>query len=309
MTTSPYDNLPKYIDVEVTPSPAPVVETEAPKPAHQRPNVAHERPKAAPKPPKPASMIPLTPPPKYAGLSIKNLQGCFEYILPFEESLLVPDTMPDMQKVLFAEGRVDLAQPLKASYDKNDFLAGDITAYTVYRPVRSAPSPSAGPAAYNDCPVDVVKSVIPFKTDKCWAGAAGDSFRPTVTVRTVTAEMINERKFIVRGELLIKMSCIESCEMNVFKEASDDDLITLKSCVKATCLDHEASDTIEISQDITIRDDEPSPVKILKTAIDVVEKPQAADFRKAGDKCGSPSRCALHRRGRRRSEKAVQSHQ
>ncbi|MBR3788019.1 MAG: DUF3794 domain-containing protein [Firmicutes bacterium] len=288
MTTSPYDNLPKYIDVEVTPPPAPVVETakdrnaehglQPPNPAQERPNVAHEtpkpahqRPKAAPKSPKPATMIPLTPPPKYAGLSIKNLQGCFEYILPFEESLLVPDTMPDMQKALFAEGRVDLAQPLKASYDKNDFLAGDITAYTVYRPVRSAPSPVAGPAAYNDCPIDVVKSIIPFKTDKCWAGAAGDSFRPTVTVRTITAEMINERKFIVRGELLINMSCIESCEMNVFKEAADGDLVTLKNCVKATCLDHEVSDTIEISQDITIRDDEPSPVKILKTAIDVVE--------------------------------------
>ena len=128
MTTSPYDNLPKYIDVEVTPPPAPVVETakdrnaehglQPPNPAQERPNVAHEtpkpahqRPKAAPKPPKPATMIPLTPPPKYAGLSIKNLQGCFEYILPFEESLLVPDTMPDMQKALFAEGRADLAQP------------------------------------------------------------------------------------------------------------------------------------------------------------------------------------------------------
>jgi len=281
MTTSPYDNLPKYIDVEVAPPPVPVVETaeernaehdlQPPKPAHQRPNVAHERPKPAPKPPKPASMIPLTPPPKYASLSIKNLQGCFEYILPFEESLLVPDTMSDMQKALFAEGRVDLAQPLKASYDKNDFLAGDITAYTVYRPVRSVPSPSAGPAAYNDCPVDVVKSIIPFKTDKCWAGAAGDSFRPTVTIRTITAEMINERKFIVRGELLIKMSCIESCEMNVFKEAADDDLVTLKNCVKATCLDYEASDTIEISQDITIRDDEPAPVKILKTNVHVAE--------------------------------------
>ncbi|MBR2620216.1 MAG: DUF3794 domain-containing protein, partial [Firmicutes bacterium] len=72
-------------------------------------------------------------------------------------------------------------------------------------------------------------------------------------------------------ELLIKMSCIESCEMNVFKEAADGDLVTLKNCVKATCLDHEASDTIEISQDITIKDDEPAPVKILKTTINVAE--------------------------------------
>lgn len=297
MTTSPYDNLPsgnnditpKYVDVEIAPPPAPIVDTagiinakkdaqlpkvaqERPKAAQEKPKVAQERPKAAPTTvQKPAKTIPLTPPPQYANISIKNLQGHCEYILPFEESLLVPDTMPDMQKVLFAEGRVDLSQPLKTSYDRNDFLSGSITAYTVYRPVPSTPSPAAGPAAYNDCPVDVVKSTIPFKTDKCWASAVGDSFRPTVSIRTITAEMINERKFIVRGELLIKMSCIADCEMKVFKEASDKDLVTLKSCAKATCLDNEMSDTAEISQDITIKDDQPSPVKILKTSIDVVE--------------------------------------
>lgn len=271
MTTTPYDNLPKYVDVELTPPPAPVVETtpvEAKEPVKPKPAPARLTP---PAPAKPAKTVPLSSPPKYANVNIKNFRGCFEYILPFEESLLVPDTMPDMQKVLFAEGRVDLAQPLKASYDKNDFLAGDITAYTVYRPVPTTPSPSAGPAAYNDCPVDVVKSVIPFKTDRCWANAAGDTFRPTVSIRNITAEMINERKFIVRGELLIKMSSIADCEMKVFKEAADTDLITLKNCAKATCLDNELSDTAEISQEITLRDDQPSPVKILKTSITVVE--------------------------------------
>ncbi len=303
MTTSPYDNLPSgnkditpnmtapedngdkrpiYVDVEVTPPPAPIVDTadtinvnndeRPPKAAQKRSKVAPVKPKSTPDiMQKPAKTVPLTPPPQYANINIKNLQSRCEYILPFEESLLVPDTMPDMQKVLFAEGRVDLSQPLKASYDKNDFLSGDITAYTVYRPVSSTLSPSAGPAAYNDCPVDVVKSTIPFKTDKCWASAVGDSFRPTVSVKSINAEMINERKFIVRGELLIRISCIADHELKVFKESSDKDLVTLKDSVKATCLDNEFSDTAEISQDITIRDDQPAPVKILKTSIDAVE--------------------------------------
>lgn len=261
MTTSPYDSLPsgnkdikpKYVDVQITPPPAPIVDT-APKPAVHSPKT-----------------VPLTPPPQYSNINIKNLRGCFEYVLPFEESLLVPDTMPDMQKVLFAEGRADLAQPLKLNYDKNDFLAGDITAYTVYRPVPAPPSPAAGPAAYNDCPVDVVKSVIPFKTDKCWSGSADDSFKPTVTVRTISAEMINERKFIVRGELLIKTTCISDCEMKVFKSSVDNDLVTLKRSAKVTSLDCEMSEATEISQEITLNDDQPAPVKILKTSISVVE--------------------------------------
>lgn len=290
------DTAPKYVDVEIAPPPAPIVETASqakpatPTPIKESPPVPQPKPspqmaskpehhtpakpatQMAPKSaPHSAKTVPLVPPPQYTNISIKNLQGHCEYILPFEESLLVPDTMPDMHKVLFAEGRVDLAQPLKASYDKNDFLAGDITAYTVYRPVPSTPSPSAGPAGYNDCPVDVVKSVIPFKTDKCWANASGDSFKPTVTIRSINAEMINERKFIVRGELLIKMSCIADCEMKVFKSSSDNDLITLKGSGKATGLDNEMSETTEISQEITIRDGQPAPVKILKTSINVVE--------------------------------------
>lgn len=276
MTITPYDSLPsgnnditpdtapasepaapKYVDVEIAPPPTPVVETATPIIA------------VPPQPP--VKTVPLSPPPQYSNMHIKNLAGRCEYILPFEESLLVPDTMPDMQKVLFAEGRVDPAQPSKTNYDRNDFLAGDITTYTVYKPTPSIPSPSAGPAAYNDSPVDVVKSVITFKTDKCWENAVGDSFKPIVTIRNISAEMINERKFILKGELLIKMVCISNREMKIFKEASDDELMILKAGAKATALEHEITDSIEISQEITLKEESPAPVKILKTSIRVVE--------------------------------------
>lgn len=251
MTTSPYDNLPSgYIDVEVAPEPPLIVETT---------------------PIKPPQITPLSPPPQYSTLKFKNLCGCYEYILPFEEALLVPDTMADMQKVLFAEGKVSLSHPGKASYDRNDFLAGDITVYTVYRPVPTEPSPAAGPAAYNDCPVDVVKSVITFKTDKCWDAAEGDSFRTSVVIKSVSAEIINERKFMVKGELLIRMTAIADCETKVFKNAADHDIVTAGGSITATVLDHETSDVIEISQEITVREGRPSPAKILESVFDIVE--------------------------------------
>lgn len=231
----------------------------------------------APKPPaapiKTTKTSPLDTLPQYSHQSIKNLQGCFEYILPFEESLLVPDTMSDMQKVLFAEGRADPAQPAKMSYDINDFLSGDITAYTVYKPAPSQHSSAAGPAAYNNTPVDVVKSTIPFKTDKCWPAdsTAGDTFRVKVTLRSITAEMINERKFIIKGELLFNITTIASHELKLFKGSSDNDLITAAESLPVTVLAYETSDSIEISQDITVKEESTTPLRILKTSLDIVE--------------------------------------
>lgn len=216
--------------------------------------------------------VPVDVPPQYSMLGIKNLHGRTEFILPFEEALLVPDTMPDMKSVLFAEGRVTPAQPEKLSYRRDDYLAGDITVYTVYAPVPSNNiSPAAGPAAYSNTPVDVVKSSIAFKTDKCWDDAEGDSFRVTLSVKSISAEMINERKFMVRGQLAITMTGISAQELKVFKSAGDDELITATGKITASDLIYENTDALEISQEFTIGDELPAPVKILKEENSIFE--------------------------------------
>ena len=204
-----------------------------------------------------------TPPekaPQYTKLSIKNRWGTEEYIMPFEESLLVPDTMPDMAEILFAEGRVNPAQPGKNSYEASDFVSGDITFYTVYRP--DAPE---------DAPIDVVKSAIPFKTDKCWGNAENGSFRVTISLKSASAERVNERKFIARGELSIRFTRIVPKELMVLKDMGDPEMVQLQDTLKATDLDFEAEEITEISQQINIRDDKPLPVKILKETIEIVE--------------------------------------
>lgn len=265
MTTSPYDSLPSGADniVQKRTENVGYVEVDLDVPANP-----------TPKPPvKPAlKTVPFEPLPQYSRSNIKNFCGTKEYILPFEESLLVPDTMPDMQRVLFAEGRADPAQPEKTSYSKDDFLAGDITVYTVYYPVPSGThSPASGPAAYMDCPIDVVKSTIPFKTDKCWDDTTGDDFKVSLTVKNITAEMINERKFALKGTILIKITETINKELKVFKSVDDDRLITSSTMITSTGLAHETTETTEISQDITIREGQPSPIKILKEKISISE--------------------------------------
>lgn len=207
-----------------------------------------------------AKTTPFDKTPKYDKRSIQNIWGQQEYILPFEESLLVPDTMPDMESILFAEGRVDLTQPTKNSYEKSDSVSGDIILYTVYKP-----APDAG------SPVDVVKSSIAFKTDKCWDKAEGDDFRVTVTIKNISAEMINERKFIARGQLLITFTEIAKKELMVFSGSDDPNLVQSDGHICVTGLDFETDETTEISQEINCREEQPAPIKILKESIRIVE--------------------------------------
>lgn len=215
------------------------------------------------KPPLTKPKTPLANPPQYSHLSIKNIAGTNSFNLPFEESLLVPDTMPDMERVLFTEGRVDLSQPSKLSYGSDDFLTGNITVFTVYKPASGGHDSSSGP-------IDVVKSVIPFKTDKCWLGD-GDSYKVSASIGSLTAEMVNERKFVVRGNILIKLTIISAKNLKVFKGCNDEDLVVRNSRFTTSELLHEITETTEISQEITVKEGEPAPVKILKESFEICE--------------------------------------
>ncbi len=266
MTTSPYDNLPsgntekstkpeqsaqdtsyedvtetlEYIDVEIENS-APAVE-------------------AAPEPQTIPSKLTPVPSARYRRINISNLCDTADYILPFEETLLVPDTMPDMHRCLFAEGKITLAQTDKYSYTSNDFISGDITVYTLYIPDNNQISP-----------LTAVKSAIPFKTDKCWDNCEGSSFRAEICLKSISAEMINERKFTVRGELLISITGIMQEELVLFSGTDDKNLICANHITHAADLIFETHEKTEISQEISIGDDKPSPVKILKDSIHVTE--------------------------------------
>lgn len=227
---------------------------------HTRNSYHRQRSGISPAPGSPPVTTPMTSQPQYTSLSIKNRRGASEYILPFEESLLVPDTMPDMGEILFAEAAVRTQQSAGNSYSSDDFISGEITFYTVYRP-----------EAPEDCPVDVVKSTIPFRTDKCWSSEEGSTFRASVFVRKIKAVKTNERKFTATGELVFKTTEIAQQELTVFQSSSDPELVCLRDSVPASELIFETEESTEISQEINIREGEPQAVRILKETFEVIE--------------------------------------
>ncbi|MFQ7473807.1 MAG: hypothetical protein ACLRLX_06335, partial [Anaerovoracaceae bacterium] len=203
---------------------------------------------------------PMDKSPVYSKSSVKNRCSLREYILPFEESLLVPDTMPDMAEIFFTEGKLSLVQNNKASYEFGDTLSGEITLYTVYRPDSSS-----------DSPVDVIKSSIPFKTDKCWSGDENSTFKVTLLLKSSRAEFINERKFAAKGEISIRITEISKKELNIFKSIDDTDFVKQESTISITDLNFETEELAEISQEIKINEEQPEPAKILKQTINIAE--------------------------------------
>lgn len=198
------------------------------------------------------------PAPRYSKLNIKNMWDMNEYILPFEETLLVPDTMPDMAEIMFAEGSVSPSQPAKTTYTPADPVSGEVVIYTIYKPAVSSP-------------VDVVKSSVSFRTDKCWENADGDSFRVSLKLRSVSAEMLNERKFIVKGTVRIRFTQLVQKELMVFGGIDDGALVKRETAIHAADLASECSETTEISQDIDLNEDQSPPLKILKETYRIVE--------------------------------------
>ena len=203
---------------------------------------------------------PMDDAPRCDRIHIKNRTGVREIVIPFEETLLVPDTMADMGSILFAECSVSTSVPQGSRCGRDDSISGTITVYTVYRPAGS-----------DDAPVDVIKSAIPFKSSKLGDTSEATYFIPAVTVRSCTSEMVNERKFTVKGELLLICTEITETGLPVLRDPRDEDLVTLHRTLTASALEFEADDRTEISQEINIREGSPVPTRILSTMIRIVE--------------------------------------
>ncbi|MFR8266422.1 MAG: SPOCS domain-containing protein [Clostridia bacterium] len=207
----------------------------------------------------------------YDNIRLRNRRRTWNYTLPFDETLLVPDTMPDMIQILFSEGRVTPSQPGKAHYSSSDTYSGEILLFTVYRP-------DGGEGT----PVDVVRSTITFETSACW-GTSGsqntstsqaDSDRiyyATVCLKEVEPSRLNERKFQVRGTLCIAVTEIQKTELHVLRDSSDKNLILKQEKKEAADLVFETEEFADIEQEIAVEEGQPQPVRILKESFTITE--------------------------------------
>lgn len=207
----------------------------------------------------------------YDNIRLQNRRRTWNYTLPFDETLLVPDTMPDMIQILFSEGRVTPSQPGKTHYSSSDTYSGEILLFTVYRP-------DGGEGT----PVDVVRSTITFETSACWGTSSSQNtstsqtdsdriYYATVCLKEVEPSRLNERKFQVRGKLCIAVTEIQKTELHVLRDSSDKNLILKQEKKEAADLVFETEEFADIEQEIAVEDGQPQPVRILKESFTITE--------------------------------------
>ena len=207
----------------------------------------------------------------YDNIRLRNRRRTWNYTLPFDETLLVPDTMPDMIQILFSEGRVTPSQPGKTHYSSSDAYSGEILLFTVYRP-------DGGEGT----PVDVVRSTITFETSACWGTSSSQNTSPsqadsdriyyaTVCLKEVEPSRLNERKFQVRGKLCIAVTEIQKTELHVLRDSSDKNLILKQEKKEAADLIFETEEFADIEQEIAVEEGQPQPVRILKESFTITE--------------------------------------
>ena len=209
----------------------------------------------------------------YDNIRLRNWRRTWEYTLSFEETLLVPDTMPDMTQILFSEGHATPTQPGKTHYTSSDTYSGEILLFTVYRP-------DGGEGT----PVDVVRSTITFETSACWGTSSSQNTSPsqadsdriyyaTVCLKEVEPSRLNERKFQVRGKLCIAVTEIQKTELHVLRDSSDKNLILKQEKKEAADLIFETEEFADIEQEIAVEEGQPQPVRILKESFRLSRKP------------------------------------
>ena len=207
----------------------------------------------------------------YDNVRLRNWRRTWEYTLSFEETLLVPDTMPDMIQILFSEGHATPTQPGKTHYTSSDTYSGEILLFTVYRPDGGS-----------ETPVDVVRSTISFETNACWESSGTQSsstqqadsdriYYATVRLKEAEPTRLNERKFQVRGKLCITVTEIQKAELHVLRDTSDQSLILKQETMEAADLIFETEEFADAEQEIAVEEDQPKPVRILKESFAITE--------------------------------------
>ena len=207
----------------------------------------------------------------YDNVRLRNWRRTWEYTLSFEETLLVPDTMPDMIQILFSEGHATPTQPGKTHYTSSDTYSGEILLFTVYRPDGGS-----------ETPVDVVRSTISFETNACWESSGTQSsstqqadsdriYYATVRLKEAEPTRLNERKFQVRGKLCITVTEIQKTELHVLRDTSDQSLILKQETMEAADLIFETEEFADAEQEIAVEEDQPKPVRILKESFAITE--------------------------------------
>lgn len=208
-------------------------------------------------------MVPLENAAVYNALKMKTALQKLETTVLVEEDILVPDVKPDLINILSMEGKATLSSK-ELQVGQNDDgsvrVTGEVSLQTIYLPE------SGGEES-----VSIIQSRLPFKTD--WQAGASpmSSLSIGAKVETIEYSIINERKFRAKATVALTLTEYAEKEMQLFDSIRGEDLQLLKETIKMSHVALRKEDSVDISEELKLKEGGLKPVKILKSDIRVVE--------------------------------------
>lgn len=215
-------------------------------------------------PSEPVKLTPLAAAAVYNDLKVTTVAQSLETKLFIEEDILVPDVKPDLISILSMDGKALLSnKEIQVGQGEEDSVkvTGEISLQTIYLPEEK-----------NDGEViSIIQSRLPFKTD--WQVTASPMSHLSITpeIERIDYTVVNERKFRAKVTLNLQLKEYAEKEMELFESLKGEELQLLKEKVKISHVALRKEDSVEISEDLKLKEGSLRPVKILKTDINVVE--------------------------------------
>ncbi len=217
-------------------------------------------------------MMPLENGAVYNELKIKTAVQKLETSVPVEEDILVPDVKPDLINILSMEGKAILSsKELQIGQNDEDSvrITGEVSLQTIYLPETN-----------KEGTISIIQSRLPFKTDWQTGASPMSSLAMTARVETIDYSIINERKFRAKVTVALTLTEYAQREMQLFDSIRGEELQLLKETVKMSHVALRKEDTIDISEDLKLKEGSPKPTKILKSDLRIVENHKQATSEK-----------------------------
>ncbi|HWQ79978.1 MAG TPA: SPOCS domain-containing protein [Anaerovoracaceae bacterium] len=237
----------------------------APQPS--RPALQATRP--APQP----VFVPKTVSPKFIPVSGSTLSSRLKLVdlkrkeplrVAIDEDILVPDVKPDLAYILAMDGKIKLAEREihtgQAETDRVRIL-GDLILQTLYVPEHI----TAGE------PIIAIESKIPFRNETELKAGPYSDLVIAPRLESIDYTVVNERKIRVRAVAVFGIKEYGSVEVEVFEGIKDEEVQMLKERINLTDVAARKTESIEIKDDFTLKENMPEILKILKYDISVVE--------------------------------------
>ncbi len=184
--------------------------------------------------------------------------------ITIEEDILVPDIKPDMSSILAMDGKIKLNEKdIRTGQLETDTLriSGDLTLQTIYIPERVSDGE----------PIVAIESKIPFKNEASFKASPNSDLGIKAKIESIDYTIINERKFRARATALISIKEYNNVDIEVFEGLRNEEVQMLKENIKFTDVAFRKTDSIEVKEELVLKENMPEIYKILKYDANIVE--------------------------------------